>query len=151
MASQRAMRLGGSTGDSSGMWRVILRTLVKVREVGEVGEVRGGWAADVEPPLTSPNLSIIRNVPLRAAAAIRPTRRGAPIVPALARARRVHGPGRLAQASLRDRDPPAQRHGGAAPWAGGEKTDAGPADPGRADARPGNGVGPPPPPRPHRH
>src|SRR2546429_5453132 len=117
MASQRAMRLGGSTGDSSGMWRVILRTLVKVREVGEV---RGGWAADVEPPLASPTLSIIRNVPLRAAAAIRPPRRGAPVVPALARARRVHGPGRLAQASLRDRDPPAQRHGGAAPGPGAE-------------------------------
>jgi hypothetical protein len=50
MAIQRAMRLGASTGDSSGMRRVILRTLVKVREVGEV---RGGWAADVEPPLTS--------------------------------------------------------------------------------------------------
>src|SRR5438093_13575403 len=104
MASQRAMRLGGSTGDSSGMWRVILRTLLKVREVGEV---RGGWAADLEPPLTSQTSSNLpkpvyyRNVPLRAAAAIRPTRRGTPVVRALARARRVYGPGPLAQASLR--------------------------------------------------
>src|SRR6266568_268424 len=84
-----------------------------------------------QPPPTSrttsnlPNLlspSIIRNAraPVHTSAPIRPTRRGAPVVPALARAPRVHGPGRLAQASLRDRDPPAQRHGGAAHGSGAE-------------------------------
>src|SRR5260221_12112124 len=90
-----------------------------------------------EPPPTSTNLSIIRNgrVPLRAAAAVRPPRRRAPAVPALARARRVHGPGGLTEVSVRDRDPPTQRHGRAAHRPGAEHRDAGRAAPVRADAR----------------
>src|SRR3989454_4477212 len=106
-----------------------------------------------DPPLPSPVLSIIRNAraPLRASAAIRPARRRALTVPALARARRVYGSGGLTQAAVRDRDPPAQRHGRAAHGPGAEQSDAGPAHPVLADARPGSLVAPRHRPRRDRH
>src|SRR2546427_2461845 len=94
------------------------------------------------PPPTSTNLPIIRNVPLRASAPIRPARRRAPALPALARAWRFHGPGRLAETAVRDRDPPAQRHGRAAHGPGAQQRDPGRAHPVRADARPGSPVAP---------
>src|SRR2546425_394994 len=88
-------------------------------------------------------LPIIRNgeqAEVRAPAPVQPSRRRAPALPALARQRRVHGPRRFAQGAVRDRDPAAQRHGGAAHGTRAQQRHPGRADSLRADARPGGGV-----------
>src|SRR2546427_2286503 len=84
------------------------------------------------PPPTSTNLSIIRNDrdALRAPPPVRPARRRAPPLPAVARARRVHGSGGLAPTRLCDRGPPPPPDGPAAQWAGGPKNGAGRGPPG---------------------
>src|SRR3989442_1382964 len=91
-------------------------------------------------------LPIIRNgeqAQVRAPAPVQPSRRRAPALPALARQRRVHGPRRFAQGTVRHRDPAAQRDGGAAHGTRAQHRDPGRADPLRADARAGGGVAPP--------
>src|SRR2546426_9253831 len=97
----------GILAQTEGWWRTV--------EVVEVLSIFSSTNLHSPPP-TSTNLSIIRNDrdALRAPPPVRPARRRAPPLPAVARARRVHGSGGLAEAGLCDRDPPAQRDGRAA-------------------------------------
>src|SRR3989454_9311551 len=124
-ATQRTMRLVGTSLDSSGM----------------EANSNGGGPRRTETDVAV--LPIIRNgeqAQVRAPAPVQPSRRRAPALPALARQRRVHGPRRFAQGAVRDRDPAAQRHGGAAHGTRAQQSPPGRADSLPADARPGGGV-----------
>src|SRR5438093_1516950 len=86
-ATQRTMRLVGSWFDSSGIGGYSS----KPRHGRTVGTLRAP--------------SIIRNgeqAQVRAPAPVQPSRRRAPALPALARQRRVHGPRRFAQGTVRE-------------------------------------------------
>ena len=92
-----------------------------------------------QPPPSSTNLhnlSIIRNDrhALRASPPVRSACRRAPSIRAVARGGRLHGPRGFGQAPVCDRDPAAQRHGGAAHGPGPEQRDPGRAHPLRAHA-----------------
>src|SRR5256885_8476415 len=121
-AIQRTMRLVGSSLDSSGM----------------EANSNGGGPRRTETDAAV--LPIIRNgeqAQVRAPAPVQPSRRRAPALPALAPQRRVHGPRRFAQGTVRNRDPPAPPDGGAAPGARGPPPVPGSRETVRGGARPG--------------
>src|SRR2546428_6321247 len=100
------------------------------------------------PPPTSTNLSIIRNDrdALRAPPPVRPARRRAPPLPAVARARRVHGSGGLAGGGPFGRGPPPPHDGRGSPWAGGPKNERGRAPSGLGEGAARSPYASPPPP-----